>query len=207
MHSGHVLLMHGQTEAAACAHERGLASGFQRGANSLGLALARILLGHRDDGLRTLAQGLELSGDPMGPWGRIVNRYGVVTAEAYLAAGLPQEAEAEASRGLALALRDDARAYHVPLGRLRAESLALQGKEPRREDALADWHRLIDLARELSMRPELAHCHLGLGKLYRRTGDAAKAEEHLTTATTMYRDMDMTFWLEKADAELGGVER
>ena len=36
---------------------------------------------------------------------------------------------------------------------------------------------------------------------------SAKAQEHLTTATTMYREMGMTFWLEKADAELGGVER
>ena len=57
------------------------------------------------------------------------------------------------------------------------------------------------------MRPLVAHCHLGLGKLYRRTGDRAKAQEHLTTATTMYREMGMSFWLEKADAELGGVER
>ena len=57
------------------------------------------------------------------------------------------------------------------------------------------------------MRPLVAHCHLGLGKLYRRTGDRAKAQEHLTTAATMYREMGMTFWLEKAEAELGGVER
>ena len=26
--------------------------------------------------------------------------------------------------------------------------------------------------------------------------------EHLSTATTMYREMDMRFWLEKAEAEL-----
>ena len=32
------------------------------------------------------------------------------------------------------------------------------------------------------MRPLVAQCHLGLGKLYRRTGDGAKAEEHLTAA-------------------------
>ena len=57
------------------------------------------------------------------------------------------------------------------------------------------------------VRPLVAHCHLGLGTLYRRTGDRAKAKEHLATATTMYREMGMTFWLEKADAELGGVER
>jgi len=29
-----------------------------------------------------------------------------------------------------------------------------------------------------------------------------KAQEHLTTAATMYREMDMRFWLEKAEAEL-----
>jgi hypothetical protein len=52
------------------------------------------------------------------------------------------------------------------------------------------------------MRPLVAHCHLGLSKLFRRTGNRAKAEEHLTTATTMYREMDMRFWLEQAEAEL-----
>jgi uncharacterized protein HemY len=52
------------------------------------------------------------------------------------------------------------------------------------------------------MRPLVAHCHLGLGKLYRRTGKHDQASEHLTTATTMYREMDMRFWLEKAEAEL-----
>jgi hypothetical protein len=28
-----------------------------------------------------------------------------------------------------------------------------------------------------------------------------EAHEHLTTATTMYREMDMRFWLEQAEAE------
>ena len=51
------------------------------------------------------------------------------------------------------------------------------------------------------MRPLVAHCHLGLGKLYRRTGKRQEAQEHLATATTMYREMDMPFWLERAEAE------
>jgi hypothetical protein len=50
------------------------------------------------------------------------------------------------------------------------------------------------------MRPLVAHCHLGLGKLYRRTDKREQAQEHLTTATTMYREMGMTYWLEKAEA-------
>ena len=48
----------------------------------------------------------------------------------------------------------------------------------------------------------VAHCHLGLGKLYRRTGKRQEAQDHLTTATTMYREMDMRCWLEQAEAEM-----
>ena len=52
------------------------------------------------------------------------------------------------------------------------------------------------------MRPLVAHCHLGLGKLYRRMGKRQEAQEHLTLVTTMYREMDMRFWLEQAEAEM-----
>ena len=47
------------------------------------------------------------------------------------------------------------------------------------------------------MRPLVAHCHLGLGRLYRRTGKPEQAQEHLTTATAMYGEMGMTYWLEE----------
>ena len=49
--------------------------------------------------------------------------------------------------------------------------------------------------------PLVAHCHLGLGKLYRRTDKRDQAQAHFTTATTMYREMEMTYWLEKATQE------
>jgi hypothetical protein len=49
----------------------------------------------------------------------------------------------------------------------------------------------------------VAHCHLGVGKLYRRSGKREQAQEHLATATTMYREMGMTYWLEQAESELG----
>jgi hypothetical protein len=55
------------------------------------------------------------------------------------------------------------------------------------------------------MRPLVAHCHLGLGKLYRRTGKRLEADEHLATAMTMYREMDMRFGSEQADAEMGDL--
>ena len=57
------------------------------------------------------------------------------------------------------------------------------------------------------MRPFVAHCHLGLGKLYRRTGKRQETGEHLAIATAMYREMDMRFWLERAEAEWGQPRR
>ena len=62
--------------------------------------------------------------------------------------------------------------------------------------------RAMALREELGMRPLVAHCHLGLGKLYQRSGKRQEAREHLTTAITLYRAMDMSFWREKAEAEL-----
>jgi lipopolysaccharide biosynthesis regulator YciM len=54
--------------------------------------------------------------------------------------------------------------------------------------ALAELHK---------MRPLVAHCHLGLGKLYRRTGKLEHARENLANAATLYSEMDMGFWLDQ----------
>jgi len=70
------------------------------------------------------------------------------------------------------------------------------------DDAADNYRRGLDLAEPREMRLVVAHCHLGLGKLYRRTGKREEAQEHLTTATTMYREMGMTYWLEQAETEL-----
>src|SRR4030095_12306115 len=88
---------------------------------------------------------------------------------------------------------DEARAYRL-LG-----EVAIRREPERAEDHYGD---ALSLAEKLGMRPLVAHCHLGLGKLYRRTGRGDQAREHLTTATTMYRDMDMTYWLEQVTTNL-----
>ena len=126
--------------------------------------------------------------------------------EAHLLAGRRDDALAVARRALDLAHRQKERGNEAWVLRLLGE-IAAQADPPDLESAEAHYRQALARADELGMRPLVAHCHLGLGKLYRRTGDAAKAQEHLTTATTMYREMGMSFWLEKADAELGGVER
>jgi tetratricopeptide (TPR) repeat protein len=169
-------------------------------------AYALILLGERERGLECLARGLEKStGVRVTPGVRITARwhhYATVTASAYLAAGCLEEARAEIRQGLAATERN-ARGYRAPWLRLEAEVLAQgdsAGARERFEEALA-------LAADLEMRPEAAHCHLGLGKLYRRADDGVRAQEHLTTAATMYHEMGMNFWLEQAEAALGSPPR
>ena len=56
------------------------------------------------------------------------------------------------------------------------------------------------MATELGMRPLEAHCHLGLGKLYRRRGECERARMYVATAAGMYRDMDMRLWLDTPGA-------
>ena len=51
------------------------------------------------------------------------------------------------------------------------------------------------------MRPLVAHCHLGVGKLYRRTGKRIESDEHFATATSVYREMEMTYWMEMVEED------
>ena len=64
----------------------------------------------------------------------------------------------------------------------------------------AYYRRARTLAEPRGMRPLVAHCYLSHGKLYRCAGRRGEAQGHLTIATTMYREMGMTYWLEKAEA-------
>jgi class 3 adenylate cyclase/tetratricopeptide (TPR) repeat protein len=121
--------------------------------------------------------------------------------EGYLLAGREADAHAAAQRALGLARQHKERGHE-------AYTLRLLGEIAAREDPLdigkAENHyrQALALAEELGMRPLIAHCHVGLGKLYGRTGNRQQAEEHLTTAMAMMREMQMGLWLEHAEAEL-----
>jgi hypothetical protein len=77
--------------------------------------------------------------------------------------------------------------------------ISLHGEPAEVETAQSRYHQAMVLAEELGQQPLVAHCHLGLSKLYRCTGKREEAREHLATATRMYREMDMRFWLEQAE--------
>jgi hypothetical protein len=78
------------------------------------------------------------------------------------------------------------------LGRVSAARAAAPG-----DAAFAHISRAMTLTEELGMRPLVAHCHLDLGHLHRRTGEGPAVSEHLTTAIAMYREMDVRFWPEQ----------
>jgi tetratricopeptide (TPR) repeat protein len=122
--------------------------------------------------------------------------------QCYLAAGRIADAGVSARSALEMARRQGEKAQEAWILRLLGE-IASHTEGVDVEAAKTHYDQASTLARQLGMRPLLAHCHLGLGKLYRHTGKREQAREHLTTATTMYREMDMPFWLEQAEAEMG----
>jgi class 3 adenylate cyclase/tetratricopeptide (TPR) repeat protein len=65
------------------------------------------------------------------------------------------------------------------------------------ESGAAYYREALALAQLHGMRPLVAHCHLGLAKLYHRVGKPEDARENLTAATMRYREMGMDFWLEQ----------
>ncbi len=121
--------------------------------------------------------------------------------EAYMLADRLEDALAFARRALALARERGERGFEAYALHLLGEILSHR-HAPDVATAEGYYRQALALANELEMRPLVAHCHLGLGKLYRRMGNRQQAHEHLATATTMYREMDMRFWLEQSEPEL-----
>ena len=74
--------------------------------------------------------------------------------------------------------------------------------QPIQIGGVAHYQQALVLAQSHGMRPLVAHCHLGLGKLYGRAGQLKHASENLATATTMYHEMDMGFFLERGEADI-----
>ena len=121
-------------------------------------------------------------------------------AEAYLALGRIAEAREQVEQALALARDHPERSWEALGLKLLGDVHAYDPAEV--EQAGDAYRRALALAAEQGMRPLVAHCHFGLFALARKTGHGEQAQEHLTISTAMYRDMDMRFWVEKAEVEM-----
>jgi tetratricopeptide (TPR) repeat protein len=169
--------------------------------SSLGAAYA--LAGRAAEALPLLEQLMER----VATGGRILFQELVLTelSEALLLVDRVKEASARARCLLDLSRTHTGRGYQAHAFRLLGETAA-RCDPPDTEQAEAHYQQALTLAEELGMRPLMAHCHLGLGRLYSQTGRDAQARVALTTAIDLYRTMDMTFWLPQAEAVLAQVE-
>jgi tetratricopeptide (TPR) repeat protein len=126
-------------------------------------------------------------------------------SEALFFVGRMDEAGALAERLLNLFHTHIGRGYQAHACRLLGE-IAAHRHPPEVEKAQAHYCQALTLAQELGMRPLLAHCHRGLGMLYAQRGLREQTHTELSAAITMYRSMDMTFWLRQMGATLAQEE-
>jgi len=169
---------------------------------SLGSALgyAYALAGKIDAATALLEQSLEQAAA-----GRIAAGHSLRSAwlgEAYLFAGRLIEAQQLAERAIELARQRNERGNEGWALRLLGE---IEAHRAPGHPATETYAQALAVAQELSMRPLVAHCHLGLGKLYRRSGKPQQAQEHFATAAAMYREIEMTYWLRETDSEVAAL--
>jgi tetratricopeptide (TPR) repeat protein len=158
-------------------------------AGMLGLAYARA--GRAPEAIPLLEEGVagtRLTSRRLEPYRRVSLAIG------YLANARIVEARVEAEKALHLA-----RSYRSTF----TESWALQTlAEITLADDKSDARRALELANQAlkrsllqGTRPLSAHCHLTLGRAYRKARDLRRSEEHLARAVKMYQQMGMPNWL------------
>lgn len=86
------------------------------------------------------------------------------------------------------------------LGEIHTQAACLDPKQ-----AGENYGRALALARELSMRPLVAHCHLGMSQLHQRMGRLSEARAEFSQAIELYRQMDMQFYLKQAEDDLQAI--
>jgi tetratricopeptide (TPR) repeat protein len=205
---GLVSLRRGELDRATSALARGLEIGRVWGIVNLflhcgaALGYVRALLGHDAEAQRLIDEAATSGASRRVRWFQSL-RDGWY-AETHLLADRVGEARQLAQDALRLAEAHEEIGCRAWLLRLLGD-VAAHGGPPEVEDAVAYHCQALTLAESLGMRPLVAHCHFGLGKLYCSTGDRTKAEEHLATATAMYREMGMAHWLPEVEALLQQV--
>lgn len=165
------------------------------------LGSAYVLSGRLTDAVTLLASAVELAAAR----GLMVNQSLRVAwlGEAQLYAGRAEDAARLAHSALELARRHKERGHEAWIFGLLAE-IAARGDPPAHDRAERHYDQAVTLAEELGMRPLVAHCRLGLGRLYRAAGNSSQAARHLSTGAAMYSEMGMPFWLERAQAGPSG---
>ena len=164
---------------------------------------AYVASGRGDNALALLEQAVALQTTMGMPW--FLSRVVACLSEAALVTGRLEEAAGHARQAVELSRTHKERGTEAWALRCLAE-ITLHGKPAQVDQATIYYQQALALAEELGMRPLMAHCHYGLGQLYSQTDRAEQAHTELSTAITMYRSMDMIFWLPQAEAALAQME-
>ena len=165
------------------------------------LAYAYALSGRVEEGLALLRQALTAyESKGFRAYSSLIL---VHLGEVSLLADRLEDARAYAGRALVRTREREERGYEAYALRLLGE--VVSRRQPTEREAVeSHYDQALARATELGLRPLVAHCHLGLGKLQRRESGEDAARRHLTTAATLYREMEMRLWLEQAEAGIKG---
>jgi tetratricopeptide (TPR) repeat protein len=205
---GELYLAQGDLEHAIRVLDQGLAlcraSGNRTQLPSIAVRLgsAYALQGHLTEGRALLEEGISAS---IRTGARQSPNLVAWLSEVCRLAGHGEEAWQHARQALDLARQQKARGNEA-LALHQLGVVYAHADPPDVAQAEAHYQQALALAEALGMRPLVAHCHLGLGRLYGQTGRGEEARAALTAAIDLYHAMDMTFWLPQAEATLAQVE-
>jgi class 3 adenylate cyclase/tetratricopeptide (TPR) repeat protein len=126
--------------------------------------------------------------------------------EVCLLADQTENAKECANRALLIAGRRCERGFEAWATRLLGK-IAGRQEGAGRTTAIMHYRTGLATTIDLGMRPLAAHFNLELGKQLESIGQLDLAQEHLSTAAVMYRNMNMSTWLQEAETELKRIGR
>jgi tetratricopeptide (TPR) repeat protein len=162
------------------------------------LGAAYSLSGRSDEAIALLEEGVRegLAMGRLGGHSLLVVRLG----EAYLRAGRLDQADEAARQALVMAREKGERGHEAYALHLLGEVVAQRTPEDPGA-AEATLRDASTLAAELSMHPLLAHCQLSRARLEYRAGRTTSARPLFEAGVAAYRELEMPFWLERAETE------
>jgi class 3 adenylate cyclase/tetratricopeptide (TPR) repeat protein len=164
------------------------------------LGFAYTLAGRRDEGLPLLEEAIQRA-SAMKTRARHILPLAWLS-QAYLTVGRLDRAAEVAVGALELA-REQHEHGHESWVLMTLGNVAAAGPSEKLEPVEDYYRQALVSARERGMRPLMAHCHLGLGKLFRRTNERPRAAAELATAAALFREMKMRAWVDEAESLLG----
>jgi class 3 adenylate cyclase/tetratricopeptide (TPR) repeat protein len=163
---------------------------------------AQSLLGHPDHALPVLEEALRLQKASLS---MVPSSYPLTAlAEAFRLKGDTKKAIEKAEEALSIFRQKGERGFaawaHYYVAKIKSEERSEQ-----MEQAFHPYLQAREQAKQLGMRPLLAHCHMGLGQLYLKRGRSEEARPELTAALDLYRSMGMSFWVPQAESSLAKI--